>query len=140
MQRGRLIRGIVITTVVTLSMTAWVMNSAGQGVRPVPGAGTGIIQVEGTVNVGNTPTVQVSNMPPVTAIQSGEWRVSVTGTPTVTVPSPDFLQFRRAYTITWPNNATERIVVDQIGANGWVRSGRRWFNLAQALSVEDTTK
>lgn len=140
MQRVRLIRGLVITVVVALSMTAWVMNSAGQGVRPVPGAGTGIIQVEGTVNVGNTPTVQVANMPPVTAIQSGDWRVSVTGSPTVTVPSPDFLQVRRAYTIIWPDRGTERIVVDQIGPNSWVRTGRRWLNLAQALSVEDTTK
>ena len=140
MQRVRLIRGLVITVVVALSMTAWVMNSAGQGVRSVPGAGTGIIQVEGTVNVGNTPTVQVANMPPVTAIQSGDWRVSVTGSPTVTVPSPDFLQVRRAYTIIWPDRGTERIVVDQIGTNSWVRTGRRWLNLAQALSVEDVTK
>ena len=137
MKRVRLSRGGIIAAVLAIAMTTWVVNSSGQGVRPVPGAGTGIVMVEGTVNVANTPTVNVANLPPVSATQSGDWRVSVVGTSAVTLAHPDFVQARRSYTIMWPDKSSVSIVVDQVGANGWVRAGRRWFNLAQAASVEE---
>ena len=136
--RVRFIRGGVLISILALAMTAWVMNSSAQGVKPVPGAGTGIVMVEGTVNVANTPTVNVANMPPVNATQSGDWRVSVVSAPPINVPSPEFLQPRRSYTIIWADNSTDRVVIDQVGPGSWVRVGRRWLNLAQAQSVEET--
>ena len=122
------------------ALMVWVLNVAAQGVRPVPGPGTGMIMVEGTVNVGNTPSVNVANMPPVNALQSGDWRVSVVSAPAVNVAAPEFLQTRRTYTITWPDKSTATVLVDQVGPNAWVRAGRRWFNLAQAASVEEAAR
>ena len=141
MRRLRVSRGALVTGLLAAAaLTVWVMNSTAQGVRPVPGPGTGMIMIEGTVNVGNTPSVNVANMPPVNAVQSGDWRISVVSVPAINVAAPEFLQARRSYTITWPDKSTATILVDQVGPNGWVRAGRKWFNLAQASSIEDAAR
>lgn len=128
MQRLTLSKSAVIVAMLSVAMMAWVVNSSGQAVRPVPGPGSGIVTVEGTVNVGNAPTVH--------AVQSGAWNVTVT-----TVTNPDFLQLKRRYSVTWADRTTETVTVVQLGSNGWVRvesPRRRWINLGQALSVEES--
>lgn len=142
MQRSTLSRGAVIVAMLAVAMMAWVVNSSGQAVKPVPGPGTGIVTVEGTVNVGNTPTVTVGNTPTVHAAQSGNWKVMLANAPSVTVTNPDFLRVKRVYLVTWPDRATESIEVAELGVNGWVRverqGRRRWVNLGQALFLEDS--
>ncbi|MGB2718066.1 MAG: hypothetical protein WBC51_28020 [Vicinamibacterales bacterium] len=142
MQRSTLSRGAVIGTMLVVAMLAWVVKPSGQAVRPVPGPGTGIVTVEGTVNVGNTPTVAVGNTPTVNAAQSGNWKVMLANAPSVTVTNPDFLRVNRVYIVTWPDRATESVEVAELGANGWIRverqGRRRWVNLGQALFLEES--
>jgi hypothetical protein len=135
MQRSAFIKGTAVAAMLSVAMMAWAASSAGQGVKPVPGPGTGIVTVEGTVNVGNTPVVMVGNTPMVNAVQGGAWKVAAS------VPNPDFLQLNRSYTVTWPDGGTQSVVVAEVGSNGWVRvenpGRRRWINLGQVLSVQE---
>lgn len=115
-----------------------------QETQKVPGFGTGIIKVEGTVDVGN--------MPLVLAHQSGEWKVTianapdvrVVSTPDVSVAAPAFLKKDSRYEITWSTGDREPLRVVQIAPGGWVRvdSGKRerWVNLASARSVEEVAQ
>jgi hypothetical protein len=117
---------------------AWAGASA-QDVRPVPGAGTGIVNVVGTVNVGNEPVVR--------AAQNGEWRVAVSNTPRVTVASsvvlasPGFFREGSRYRITWIAGEVETVTVADPGTNGWIRvesgGGRRWINTSVARGIEE---
>jgi hypothetical protein len=136
MQRSAFMTGVLITATLALMTTGWVVTSSGQAVRPVPGPGSGVVTVEGTVNVGNTPTVIVGNTPTVNATQNGNWRVTLANT------TPEFVQSKRSYSVEWPDRRVETIEVAEIGSNGWVRVDaprRRWVNLSQALAVEEAT-
>jgi hypothetical protein len=119
-----------------LAALVYVTGSAGQDVRPVPGAGTGIVTVQGTVNVAD-----IANMPAVR--QGSEWRVSFAATPDVrvsAVATHPFLTFRGRYRVTWTPGQTEDIVISELGPGGWVRvdaGGRlRWVNLDRAQAFE----
>jgi hypothetical protein len=135
MHRSTFVKGTLVTAMLAAIFVAWGVNSSGQGVKTLPGPGTGIVTVEGTVNVANTPTVLVADTPTVNAVQNGEWRVTVANT------SPDFLQTNRSYTLTWPDRGTETVVVAEIGSNGWVRvqtqQRRRWVNTGTMLAIEE---
>jgi hypothetical protein len=106
----------------------------------MPGPGSGIVPLSGTVEIGNTPMVK--------ATQQGDWKVTlgsqadvrVTNTPLVSIAAPDFLKKGGRYSITWATGEQESIVVTQAGT-GWVRTERdgrvRWVNLASARTIEE---
>jgi hypothetical protein len=116
-----------------------VAASSGQDVRPVPGPGTGVVTVRGTIDVGS-----ITSMPDVRALQAGEWKVALANTPNVRVAATTHLDFVRQgqrYRIIWAPDRTEEVVVVQLGSWGWFRveskDRRRWINLNEAQSVEE---
>jgi hypothetical protein len=133
-------KSTVIVLVLTAVVVVWVRVSANQGQR-VPGPGSGVVTVEGTVDIGNTPTVNAS--------QAGAWKMSVANVPdvrvvntaTVALAPPDFIKTGRRYAITWSSSEREVVAVSQVTAGGWVRvQGSvqpRWINLSLARAVED---
>lgn len=112
-----------------------------QETKPVPGFGTGIVKVEGTVDIGNTPLVL--------AHQAGEWKVvlaappdvRVVNMPNVSIPAPEFLKKGARYEITWSTGESQVIRVLEVAHGGWLRAEagnrQRWLNLASARSVEE---
>jgi hypothetical protein len=98
------------------------------------------------VQVVNQPSVQVANQPTVAAVQSGEWRVGVTGGvnlnkgAAVNIDGPDFLEIGKRYTIRWGAGLTGSYTIVQL-TRGWalVRSGpaRMWVNTALAVAIEE---
>jgi len=109
---------------------SWVWLSARQS-PSVPGPGTGIATVTGTVKVGNT----------VPVTQSGEWKVDVANTPTVLAAPPNFVRVGGTYTVTWAGGERELVTITALGAGAWVRAespnqGVRWLNTALVRSVE----
>ena len=114
-----------------------------QDTRSVPGIGTGIVNVRGTVEVANALDVRAS--------QAGEWRVAVANAPDVRVTSlpvvdfasPGFVMRGRRYDVTWTGGEREIVTVEDVGQNGWVRVGggregrRRWVNLTNARAVDE---
>ena len=115
----------------------WVAASSGQDVRPVPGPGSGVVTVRGTVDVGS--------MPDVRAVQAGEWKVSVANTPNVRVAATTHLDFVRQgqrYRVIWAPDQTEEVVVAQLGSWGWIRvesktgaAGSTWTRRKASRSV-----
>ena len=119
----------------------WAATAAQQEQAKVPGPGTGIFKVIGTVDVGNVPTVL--------ATQAGQWKVDVAnapevrvaGAPPLVLAAPEFLKIKSRCDITWTAGDRETVQLVQLGPGGWVRvqtdNGRqRWVNLALARSVE----
>ena len=107
--------------------------AAEQDVRPVPGPGTGIVNVVGSVDV--------RTLPPVNAAQAGDWKVNVASAPDVRVAPPPFLKLRASYAVTWSDGVQEMISPEEILPGGWIRAvpvnGRpRWVNLTTARSIE----
>ena len=108
-----------------------------QLVYPMPGPGSGVVTVAGSVNVANTPSVN--------AAQMGDWKVTLANTPAVLLTPPEFLRPRSRYDIAWAGGQRETITVLQIGSGGWgswarvqTSTGRtRWINVAAAASVEE---
>jgi len=110
-----------------------------QETQKVPGFGTGVIKVEGTVDIGNAPVVL--------AHQSGEWKmtlispadVRVVNAPSVTVAAPAFLEKDGRYDVVWSTGDKQTIRVAELGTGGWIRveaaDGEQWVNLASARSV-----
>jgi hypothetical protein len=103
----------------------------------MPGPGTGIVTVKGTVDIGA--------MPDVKAVQAGDWSVSLANTANVrvaaTAPLP-FVQLGRRYRITWSAGESEDVAVRGVATGGWVNAEgpggrRRWINLDQARAVEE---
>jgi hypothetical protein len=131
-----------VVTVVLVSVAGLHLarSTAGQ-VRPVPGAGTGIVTVQGEVDVRQLPPLEVG--------QRGEWRVSlanaadvrVVNTPAVASAPPPFLRAGGRYEVTWPGGERETFTLAQPGTSGWVRAaseGReRWLNLSTARTIQE---
>jgi hypothetical protein len=119
----------------------WMATSAApQNAQPVPGVGTGVTTVVGTVNVGNTPAVTIANAPAVTASQQGEWKVAVSNTPSVIVALPAFVRAGVRYECMWPGGEREILRVGAVAAGGWVRVDGppvRWVNISLARSLEE---
>jgi hypothetical protein len=109
--------------------------AAQQAVRPVPGPGTGIVTVTGSVDI--------DRLPPVEALQRGDWKVAVANAPTVHVAATEFLKPGTVYAITWSDGVQETLAIDQVLPGGWARTAgsqgpRRWVNLATARSVQES--
>jgi hypothetical protein len=119
---------ILAIAALAASLAGMAALGAQQELRPTPGPGSGTMKVVGTVDIGS--------LPPVEAIQRGDWKV--------VVGPPEFVAVRGRYTITWPGGERETITVDQLATGGWVRAtveGRaRWINLAVARSVEEGSR
>ena len=127
------------TGIITITITGIVLICAGaaaqQEMRPTPGPGSGTTGIRGTVDIGN--------IPPVQAVQSGDWRVAVSNVPTVTMAAPPFVHAGARYSITWPTGETETGSSAELHPGGWVRvertaeGGARWINLATARSIAE---
>ena len=110
-----------------------------QEVQKVPGFGTGVVTVAGTVDIGNTPLVL--------AHQAGEWKVvlaapadvRVVNAPSVSVPTPAFLKSGARYEIIWSTGDRQVVRVVEVAPGGWLRvessPGERWISIATARSV-----
>ena len=122
-------RSLIAACVLGAAGLAW--SGAAAQAPPQASPGTGVVTIAGTVEVANTPSVNAG--------QLGEWKVAVANTPSVTTPPPDFLRAGGRYDVTWANGDAERVVLEQIGRDGWVRvqapDGTRWINVAAARSL-----
>jgi hypothetical protein len=111
-------------------------------VQPVPGPGSGIVTVQGQVDLGKVPPLDVR--------QGGDWKVSlaqvadvrVANTPTVSIAPLSFFKVGGRFEITWPSGDHETVTIAQLGNGGWIRTttaaGRlRWVNLAEARALEE---
>ena len=119
-------------------MLGWIATLAAPQNASVPGVGTGVVQVRGTVSIGNTPAVSITNMPAVS--QQGEWRVAVSNTPSVIVALPAFVRAGGVYDCLWPSGERETLRVGSVAAGGWVRvegQAVRWVNISLARSLEE---
>jgi hypothetical protein len=123
---------------VILAVTAAVAAfAAGQQTQGRPGFGSGVVQVEGSVDVTSVKT-PVSVNGTVNANQAGTWNVAVSNSPTVVVAGPAFLRTGGRYIVIWSTGESETITIASLGGGGWVRltgTGEQWLNLAQARSV-----
>ncbi len=118
----------------------WTRSTDGQ-VQSVPGPGSGIVTVQGEVDI--------RRLPPIDAYQRGDWKVflanvpdvRVVNTPAVTLAPLAFLKAGGRYFVTWSAGDTETIGVAELGSGGWVRAAgqgrRRWLNLATAKAIEE---
>jgi hypothetical protein len=123
-----------------VAVLCWARSTDGQ-VQSVPGPGSGIVTVQGEVDI--------RRLPPIDASQRGDWKVSlanvpdvrVVNTPTVTVAPLAFLKVGGRYVVTWPAGDRETIGVAESGSGGWLRAAgegrRRWLNLATAKTIEE---
>jgi len=139
-----LVFGCVLAVAMFFS-NAELLHSAQQQVpgNAVPGT---IAPGAASVQVVNQPAVQVVNQPMVTAVQSGEWRVSVPAGVSLSkgaamsIDAPDFLEPGKRYTIRWATGLTGSYTIVQV-SRGWalVRSapGRLWINAALAVAIEE---
>lgn len=123
---------------VLFALTATVAAfAAGQQTQGRPGFGSGVVEVEGKVDVTSVKTPVTVNGT-VNANQAGTWNVAVSNAPTVIVAAPAFLRTGGRYSVIWSTGESETITVASLGAGGWVRltgSGERWINLTAARSV-----
>ena len=119
----------------------WARSTEGQ-VQSVPGPGSGIVTVQGEVDI--------RRLPPIEASQRGDWKVTLANVPdvrvvntaTVTVAPLAFLKVGGRYAVTWPAGDREMVGIAEVGSGGWVRAAgagrRRWLNLATAKAIEET--
>ena len=133
--RTRLVTAILITAAVLY----WVQSMVGQ-VQPTPGFGTGVVTMQGEVDV--------RRLPPIDVGQRGDWKVSLATIPdvrvvnlaTVAVALPSLVRTGNRYEITWTAGDRETVAVTQLGVGSWVRAsgdGReRWLNLAAARAIQ----
>ena len=131
---------VVTVVFVAIAGLHFARSTAGQ-VQPVPGPGTGIVTVQGEVDVRRLPPIEVG--------QRGDWRVSlanaadvrVVNTPAVAIALPPFLRAGGRYEVTWPGGERETFTLAQPGASGWVRAAgtgrQRWLNLATARTIDE---
>ena len=119
---------------VTAALAAF---AAGQQTQGRPGFGSGVVQVEGSVDVTAVKgTVNVQGA--VNANQAGTWNVAVSNAPTVVVAGPAYLRAGGRYSVIWSTGESETITIASLGGGGWVRlagSREQWVNLTLARSV-----
>jgi hypothetical protein len=122
----------VMSVVIATAALVWNAAAAQQEMRSTPGPGSGIMNVAGTVNVGNVPDVYAS--------QRGAWKVDVSSTPAVTAASLPFVAVGSRYLVIWQDGGSQTVTIAASGPGGWVRVNSdgqpRWVNLAVARAVE----
>ena len=127
----------ILGSVVVIATAGLAAISAGQQTQARPGFGSGVVEVEGRVDVTAVKgTVNVQGT--VNANQAGAWSVAVSNAPTVVVAAPAFLRAGGRYSVIWSTGESETITVASLGSGGWVRlsgTGERWVNLTLARSV-----
>jgi len=105
---------------------------AGQ-VQPRPGAGTGVVTVTGTVDLGE--------VPPLLTMQSGDWKVAVTNVPPAVRAPLGIVRVGGSYEVSWTTSERDVIRIEEIGPGGWVRGTvadrNAWLNLDAARSVRE---
>ncbi len=133
--------GVVTGVLMAVAALFWTRSIDGQ-VQSVPGPGSGIVTVQGEVDI--------RRLPPVDASQRGDWKVTlanvpyvrVVNTPTVAVAPLAFLKVGGRYVVTWPAGDRETVGIAEFGTGGWIRAAgearRRWLNLATAKTIEET--
>jgi hypothetical protein len=111
---------------------AYVHPGDGQQVQPRPGFGSGIVTVQGKV--------EVTSLPPISATQLGEWRVSLDEASRLQLAPPSFARPGGQYRITWQDGSTQTFQAADVSAGTWMRvtggNRTRWINLATAREVE----
>jgi hypothetical protein len=123
-------RSIVLTAAAAAIASALTLAAlaAQQEMLPRPGPGSGKM------------TVDVLSMPPVQAVQSGEWRVTLLNPPQLQPAALDFVRVGSRYEITWATGEHESVTVTAVGGHGWIRTDRRdravWVNTAAMRSIE----
>lgn len=133
------------TTIAVVSVAAVLLGAAAvaqQEVFPTPRAGTGVVTVTGAVDIERMPAVVIAAMPDAAVRQSGDWRVSVTGQPQVSLAPAAFVRVGVRYGVTWTDGSTETVSIAESGAGGWVRVQQpqgvsRWVNLSAARAIEE---
>ena len=127
----------ILSSVVVVAIAGLAAFGAGQQTQARPGFGSGVVEVEGRVDVTAVKgTVNVQGT--VNANQAGAWSVAVANSPTVVVAGPAFLRAGGRYSVIWSTGESETIAVASLGSGGWVRlagTGERWVNLTLARSV-----
>ena len=122
-------RIVIAAAVLGVAGLAWTAARAQQVLQPQANPGSGVVTIEGAVR----------------AWQVGDWKVAVANTPdvhvvnlpSVAVAAPEFVISRASYEVTWPDGTSEKIVVQQVGRDGWVRvESDRWVNLLAARSLK----
>jgi hypothetical protein len=117
---------------IAVAAVLWVRPSVGQ-VQPMPGPGSGIVTVKGTVNLGDVPPVNVT--------QLGEWKVAVTSAPAAVIAPLPFIKMGGRYQVVWNASEQEVVRITQLGTAGWFRvetaQKTLWLNLNTARSVEE---
>lgn len=138
-------RTLIVATVLVIGLFAWTRARAQQEMLSKPGPGSGITR----------------------AAQQGDWTVSVSAMPAVTIAhgvqlrGPAFLR-NRTYKVIWPNGDEERVTIitspgvratgrgseplpdrsPELASDGWAEvqtstGAKRWINLLAARSVEE---
>jgi hypothetical protein len=138
-------RTLIVAGVLLFGIFAWTRAGAQQEMLSRPGPGSGITR----------------------AAQQGDWTVSVSSMPAVTIANgvhlrgPAFLR-NRTYKVIWPNGDEERVTIitapnvratdrgsepmparsPELASDGWAEvqtstGTRRWVNLMAARSVEE---
>jgi hypothetical protein len=109
-----------------------VATGDGQSQR-LPGPGTGVVDV----SVVNDARVNAAQHGDWRVAQQGDWRVGVQGTVATLPAMPPSLRSGK-YVVRWPGQTeTEELTVHELHPSGWARTGRRWVNLATAVSLEE---
>jgi hypothetical protein len=141
LKREVIMRTTIMAGVLMGAAALWWARSLEGQVQPVPGPGSGIVTVQGQVDIGRLPTVD--------ARQAGSWRVTldqaadvrVTNAPTVAMAPLPFFKVGSRYEVTWAAGERETIAIAQLGTGGWIRTtveGRqRWINLSGARAIEE---
>ena len=131
---------VVTGVLVGVALLYWARSTVGQP-QSVPGPGSGIVTVQGEVDIRKLPPIDVS--------QRGDWKVSlanvgevrVVNTPTVAVAPLAFLKVGGRYDVLWPAGDRETVEIAELGSGGWVRAAgegrRRWVNLAGAKTIAE---
>jgi hypothetical protein len=97
-------------------------------------------QVPGTLTPGAA-AVQVTNQVRTQATQAGTWEVTLSPTAAVGVAVPDFVRVGQRYLVHPSGESVVAVTVNRID-RGWILvsgdGGRRWLNLTQAVSIQET--
>ena len=136
MRRYFALAAVVAIPILLIARTA----TPGQ-VQARPGAGTGVVTVTGTVDLGNAPPLRTLQSGDWRVAQQGDWKVAVTTAPPAVRAPLGFVRPGSRYEVWWTSSERDVIRVEEVGPGGWVRGtvGERnvWLNLDGARSLSE---